>query len=365
MSASRVLRRRVNFAIVFFAALIVVGCSANNTPTYFPAASEGLASQNVGSSPAPSLLVTVPATGQLAFVDPLSLQIQTLLGVPGNPADIVMHPTHQFAFLNVSGGTALQIVDLVHRKLASSISVPAGFDRFVFNADGDRIYAVNSTGTVSVVSIVSKSVLTQIVVGAQSGGIAYSQKYHKIYVSTPDTNSIAVLDAVTFKAGKPFHVGRCQHGGGTEPCEPHDLATSADGSFLLAASRFGEIVALDAQSGNVLGIMGRAERDTPQRRVRFFTIDPANNEIAAGDGACCNQIVWLVPTMPPFSSETELTEGHFPMFFVGVVFDGVGNAWGAEGAFAPRSGRVVGVPFSRGGLELVLGSAPGGIAYSP
>jgi len=365
MPASRVLRHRVNFAIVFGAALIVVGCSANNAPIYDPTGAAGIDRQGVGSSPAPSLLVTLPTPSQLAFVDPLQLQIQTLLPVPGNPTDIEMHPTHQFAFLDVNGGTALQIVDMVHRKLASSIPVPAGFDRFVFNADGDRIYAVNSSGTLSVVSVVNKAVLTTIAVGTSTGGIAYSQKYRKIYVSTPDTDAIAVFDAITFKPDKPFHVGRCQHGGGTEPCEPHDLATSADGSYLLAASHFGEIVALDAQSGDVLGIMGRAERDTPQRRVRFFTIDPANGEIAAADHGCCHEIVWLVPTMPPFSSETELTAAQHTTFFAGVVFDSAGDAWGAQGAYPPRYGRVVNVPFSRGGLELVLGSAPGGLAYSP
>jgi len=365
MLASRVLRRRVNFAFVFGAALLIVGCSAHNAPIYDPTGAAGRARPGAFATPAPSLLVTLPTPSQLAFVDPLHLQIQTLLPVAGNPTDIVMHPTHLFAFLNVNGGSALQMVDVANRKLASTIPVPAGFDRFVFNADGDRIYAVNSSGTMSVVSVVHKTVLTQIVVGSQSGGIAYSQKYHKIYVSTPDTNSIAVLDADTLAPGKPFHVGRCQHGAGTDPCEPHDLATSADGSYLLAASRFGEIVALDARSGEVLGIMGHSERDSPQRRIRFFTIDPANGEIAAGDGACCNQTVWLVPTMPPFSSETVLTSVHYPLFFVGVVFDSAGDAWGAQGAFAPRFGKVVNVPFIRGGGELLLGSAPGGIAYSP
>jgi hypothetical protein len=364
MPASRVLRRRVNFAIVFGAALIVIGCSAHNAPIYEPATAEGLGRPGAIASPAPSLLVTLPTPSQLAFVDPLHLQIQTLLPVPGNPADIVMHPTHQFAFLNVNGGTALQIVDLVHRKLASSIPVPAGFDRFVFNADGDRIYAVNSTGTMSVISVVNKTVITQLVAGSSGGGIAYSQRYHKIYVSTPETNSIAVFNAVTLAQEKPFFGGRCQHGGGTDPCEPGDLATSADGSYLLTASRFGEFVALDARSGDILGIMGSAGRDTPGRRVRFFTIDPANGEIAAGDHGCCNQTVWLVPTVPPFSNLTQLTTGHFPAFFVGVVFDSAGDAWGAEGADPPRFGRVVNVPFSHG-LELVLGSAPSGIAYSP
>jgi hypothetical protein len=365
MPASRVLRRRVNFAIVFSSALILVGCSAYNAPISDPTGAAGLARQGAISSPAPSLLVTLPATSQLAFVDPLTLQIQSILPVSGNPTDIVMHPTHQFALLNVNGGTALQIVDIVHRKLASSIPVPAGFDRFVFNADGDRIYAVNSSGTVSVVSVVSKAVITTISVGASTAGIAYSQKYRRIYVSTPDTNSIAVFDAVTFAPEKPFFGGRCPHGGGKDPCEPHDLATSADGSFLLAASRFGEFVALDAQHGDVLGIMGSAGRDTPGRSVRFFASDPANGEIAAGDRGCCNETVWLVPTAPPFSNLTELTTGHFPAFFAGVVFDGAGDAWGAEGADPPRFGRVVNVPFSHGGLELVLGTAPGGIAYSP
>jgi len=364
MAASRALRRKVNFAIVFGAALIVVGCSAHDTPMFDPTAAEGPARQSVGASPAPSLLVTLPATSQLAFVDPLSLQIQTILPVAGNPTDIEMHPTHQFAFLNVNG-TALQIVDIIHRKLARSIPVPAGFDRFVFNADGDRIYAVNSSGTVSVVSVVNKAVITTIAVGGSTAGIAYSQKYRKIYVSTPDTNSIAVFDAVTFAPERPFAGGRCQHGGGMEPCDPHDLATSADGSYLLAASRFGEFVALDAQHGDVLGIMGSAGRDTPGRSVRFFASDPANGEIAAGDRGCCNQTVWLVPTVPPFSNLTELTTGHFPAFFVGVVFDGAGDAWGAQGADPPKFGKVVNVPFSHGGLELVLGTAPGGIAYSP
>lgn len=364
MLASRV-RRRVNFAFVFSAILFVAGCSAYHAPIFDPTAAGGPAHQSIGAPPAPALLVTLPATGQLAFVDPTQLQIQSLLPVSGNPTDIEMHPAHQFAFLNVSGGTALQIVDLVHRKLASSISVPAGFDRFVFNADGDRIYAVNSSGTVSVISVVNKTVLTTIAVGASTGGIAYSSKYRKIYVSTPDTNSIAVFNADTFAPEKLIVGGRCLHGGTLNPCDPHDLATSADGSYLLAASRYGEIVALDAKSGDVLGIMGSAGRDTPQRRVRFFTIDPANGEIAAGDGACCHQTVWLVPTMPPFSSETQLATATRIQFFVGVVFDSAGNAWGAQGAYPPRFGRVVNLPFSHGGLELVLGSAPGGIAYSP
>jgi hypothetical protein len=310
------------------------------------------------------LLVTVPATGQLAFVDPSTLQIQSLVTVPGNPTDVEMHPTHNIAFLSVNGGTALQMVDVASRRLTSLISVPAGFIRFVFNGDGNRIYAVNSSGTVSVISLVSKTVVATIAVGAPTRGIAYSKKYKKIYVSTPDTNAIMVFDALTFAPDKPFFGGSCPHHG-KNPCKPNDLATSADGSYLLAGSRYGEFVSYDAQHGHVLGIMGQSGRDVPGRSIRFFAIDPANSQIAAADGACCNQGVWLVPTMPPFSGETFLTGGHYPLFFAGVVFDAAGNVWGAQGADAPKLGKVIRVPFSHGDPELVLGSRPGGIAYAP
>jgi len=103
MLGSRALRRRVNFAIAFGAALIVVGCSAYKAPIYDPTGAAGLAREGFGSSPAPSLLVTLPTPSQLAFVDPQQLQIQTLLPVPGKPTDIEMHPTHLFAFLEVDG----------------------------------------------------------------------------------------------------------------------------------------------------------------------------------------------------------------------------------------------------------------------
>jgi YVTN family beta-propeller protein len=367
MPANRMLRCRANFAFVLSIALLAAGCSAFNSPSAHDNTTiGGLARRTAGLAPpsGPSLLVSVPATNQLAFIDPALLQIQSLTNVPGNPTDVEMHPTHNIAFLSVGGGTALQMVDVASRRLTSLIAVPAGFIRFVFNGDGNRIYAVNSSGTVSVISLITKTVVATIPVGAPTRGIAYSKKYGKIYVSTPDTNAIMVFDGKTFAPDKPFFGGSCPHHG-KDACEPDDLATSADGSYLLGGSRFGEIVAFDAQHGHVLGIMGQSERDTPGRSIRFFAIDPANNDIAAGDGACCNQIVWLVPTMPPFSGETQLTGAHSPSFFVGVAFDSVGKAWGAQGEFAPRLGRVLAVPFRHRDPQLVLGSRPGGVVYAP
>src|SRR6202043_67705 len=101
---------RANFAIVLSVALLAAGCSAFNSPSARDNATiGGLASRIAGlnQSTGPSLLVSVPATNQLAFIDPALLQIQSLTNVPGNPTDVEMHPTHNIAFLSVGGGTAI------------------------------------------------------------------------------------------------------------------------------------------------------------------------------------------------------------------------------------------------------------------
>jgi DNA-binding beta-propeller fold protein YncE len=349
-------------AAALAAAAFVAGCSTYSATTPgapgLPARSSQAVVRGIASS---ALLVTLPSTDQLAFVDPATLTIRALLPLPANPTDVVMHPTHSIAFVAVTNG--IQLVDTARQKLLPLISVPGGFIRFAVAPDGDVIYAVNSIGVVSVISVVHRAVLQTFNVGANAGGIAYSSTYGEIYVSTPDTNAVAVFDAKTFAPDKPFYGGRCPKGRSIDPCDPADLTVSPDGKYLLATDERGIMLALDANVGDIDGKVTLSSRSG--RSERFLSLDPANGDFAISDIGCCRQEILQVGSVPPFPGPTLLTGANVRTRIIGVAFDPSGNAWSVADAYPPRVGRVVKLPFKQGDRELALGTQPGDIAYAP
>lgn len=358
-ASSRWHQRRLLLCISVVAVMTFVGCSASEPRTQQPLLPDRYAVGRAGPSPSPALLVTLPATSQIAFVDPSTLTIRSIVDVPGNPAFVTMNPMNAMAFASVNSGTGIQLIDTANQRVGAVIDVPSGFIRFAVAPDGDRIFAVNGSGTISVISVVHKNVLQTITVGAGTAGIAYSKKYHRIYASTPDTNAIAVFDADTFAPDKPIYGGICA----PSPCRPEDLATSPDGSYLLAGDRMGIVLAMDARHGTILGRMTVSFRHN--RDELFFATNPADSDIAMSDIGCCDETVWELPTAPPFTGQKTIGFGNLVTYIVGVTFDASGHAWGANRAYPPQLGRVVALPFKPGGKRLDLGQAPGGIAYAP
>jgi YVTN family beta-propeller protein len=120
------------------------------------------------------------------------------LGTDSRPAQSVIGPNNDFAWVSNSGGNTVSVVNIATQSVVRSITVDTHPRGIAMNWKGDRVYTANTTnGTVSVIDTGLESgnthVITTIHIGGLPVGLAISPNGYLVYV-TNYTNAVTVID---------------------------------------------------------------------------------------------------------------------------------------------------------------------------
>ncbi len=230
------------------------------------------------------------------LIDPATGQEVAKVSVGVNGHEVAVSPDSRFAYVPIYGnsgvgrpgtdGTTIDIVDLHERKLAGTIDlgkplrphraafgpdgllyvtaelsksldvidpatrkiiaeIPTGAiesHMIVISPDGHRAYTANvAAGSVSVLDLQSRSLVTVIPVAKTVQRISISPDGKHVYTHDQDTPRIAVIDSASNKVASWIPV----------PATVYSSSPTADGRKLLASSPSGKIFIIDLASANL------------------------------------------------------------------------------------------------------------------
>ncbi len=245
---------------------------------------------------AQQLLVANQYDHTLLVIDARSRQTMAKVGVDINGHEVIASPDGKFAYvpiygnsgvgkpgtdgstvevIDIAAGRAIHIIDLgkgvrphcakfgpdgmlyVSAELAKAIDVvdprtqqviaevPTGQNdshMFVITPDGARAYAANVfAGSVSVVDLHGRSLLTTIPVAGEIQRISISPDGQRVYTHDQQKPRIAVLDTKKNAVAEWWEV----------PAVVYSSAVTADGRWLVANAPSGKLFVLDTSSGKV------------------------------------------------------------------------------------------------------------------
>jgi len=258
-----------------------------------------LVSNAINSAP-PSpgtLVVANQKEHTILLVDPETRHPLARISVGVNGHEVTVSPDNRFAYVPIYGnsgvgkpgtdGATIDIIDLQQRKLAATMDlgkplrphqpafgpdgllyvsaelaqaidiinpesrkviaeVPTGQPEshmFVLSKDGRRAYTANvHVGTVSVLDIANRKLITTIPVAKQVQRISISPDGTHVFTHDQDAPRIAVIDTATNKISGWIEI----------PDYAYASEPTPDGRFLLAVlPRANKIIAVDLQTNNV------------------------------------------------------------------------------------------------------------------
>ena len=253
-----------------------------------------------GRSPAPAthgmLIVANQREHTALLIDPVTRQELAKVSVGVNGHEVAVSPDSRFAYVPIYGnagvgrpgtdGTTIDIVDLREHKLAATIDlgkplrphraefgpdgllyVTAELDKavdvvdpairkvvgqiptgaieshmIVLSPDGSRAYTANvAAGSVSVLDLKQRSLVTVIPVAKVVQRISISADGKRVFTHDQETSRIAVIDTATNKIASWISV----------PATIYSSSPSADGRKLFASSPSGKIFVIDLASAKV------------------------------------------------------------------------------------------------------------------
>jgi|HubBroStandDraft_6_1064221.scaffolds.fasta_scaffold02710_7 YVTN family beta-propeller protein len=249
------------------------------------------------ASPAHGMLVVANQREHTALlIDPETRQELAKVSVGVNGHEVAVSPDSRFAYVPIYGnagvgrpgtdGTTIDVVDLHDRKLIATIDlgkplrphraefgpdgllyVTAELDKavdvvdpatrkvvaaiptgaieshmIVISPDGGRAYTANvAAGSVSVLDLKQRSLVTVIPVAKTVQRISISADGKHVFTHDQDTSRIAVIDTATNKVASWISV----------PATVYSSSPTADGRKLLASSPSGKIFVIDLASAKV------------------------------------------------------------------------------------------------------------------
>ena len=258
-----------------------------------------LVSNAINSAP-PSpgtLVVANQKEHTILLVDPETRHALARISVGVNGHEVTVSPDNRFAYVPIYGnsgvgkpgtdGATIDIIDLQQRKLAATMDlgkplrphqpafgpdgllyvsaelaqaidiinpesrkviaeVPTGQPEshmFVLSKDGRRAYTANvHVGTVSVLDIANRKLITTIPVAKQVQRISISPDGTHVFTHDQDAPRIAIIDTATNKISGWIEI----------PDYAYASEPTPDGRFLLAVlPRANKIIAVDLQTNNV------------------------------------------------------------------------------------------------------------------
>jgi len=243
------------------------------------------------------LLVANQGDHTLLIIDPVSRQTVAKVGVDINGHEVIASPDGKFAYVPIYGnsgigkpgtdGSTVEVIDIasgraadiinlgkparphcaklgsdgllyVSAELAKAVDVidprtrkvvgeiPTGqvdSHMFVLTPDGSRAYTANVfAGSVSVLDVRGRSLVTTIPVAGEVQRISISPDGRTVYTHDQQKPRIAVIDTATNTVAKWWDV----------PTVVYSSAPTPDGKFLISNAPSGKLFVLDTASGQVV-----------------------------------------------------------------------------------------------------------------
>lgn len=188
------------------------------------------------------------AAGLLVILDPADRsQPAVTAGVGSHPAHVVADGQGR-AFVSLSGGNEVAVVDLARAEVIGRVGTGASPHGLRLSPDGAELYVANvEDGSVSVIDTASLTEAARLPVGAAPVQVGFTPDGGKVYVSLRDENRVAVIDTATREVVGKVEVGP----------DPIQLVATADGKQVYVANQGPEnapndtVSVIDAATGQV------------------------------------------------------------------------------------------------------------------
>lgn len=195
----------------------------------------------------------------------LLLTLGMLLGCGDDSADKSPPPastaTSALAYVGLFGDNALAVVDVGAGKVLATVPVTAP-DGIAITPDGAKVYvSSNDSGSVAVVSTASRRVSATIAVGAQPSGLVATNDGKYVIAAVQGDGQAVIIDTATDAVVARAAVGKA-----------HSAATNPDGTLAFVAS----------QAQDAPGVQGV---DVPSATpTKLFPLDAAPRALADVQG---------------------------------------------------------------------------------
>ena len=189
------------------------------------------------------------AAGLLVILDPAdSSRPAATVEVGSHPAHVVADRQGR-AFVSLSGGNEVAVVDLARAEVVGRIGTGAYPHGLRLSPDGAELYVANvEDGSVSVIASASLTEAARIPVGAGPVQVGFNPDGSKVYVSLRDENRVAVIDVDTREVVSKIEVGP----------GPIQLVATPDGKHVYVANQGPEdapndtVSVIDTATGQVV-----------------------------------------------------------------------------------------------------------------
>jgi YVTN family beta-propeller protein len=164
------------------------------------------------------------------------------------------------AVVTVEDSKALLVVDMKRGRVESAIRTNQEVSHMVaVSARGDRAYVANiGSGSVSVVDLARRSLVTSLATGAGAEGIALSSDGRSLFVTNREADTVSVVDTDTLKVIATIEV----------PAFPIRAALIPGGGILVSCARSGDLALVDPASHVVVRRIPMAlDAESPQGRL--------------------------------------------------------------------------------------------------
>lgn len=265
------------------------------------------------ASSAERLYVSDETGGNVVIVDPQHASVVARIAVGKRPRGIQVSPDHRRVYVALSGSPiggpnvdesklpppdrrydGIGVLDLQSQKLINTYPSGADPEAFALSHDGKVLYVSNEdTGMMSAVDLTSGSVRATVTVGSEPEGVAVSRDDRIVYVTCETANSVYVVDAQSMKVlasvptGKrPRAIYLANHThrgyasdefgaaltvfstddykvvktialGDPKVVRPMGLASMDGRRIYVTTGRFGALLEVDAQGGQILRTIDR------------------------------------------------------------------------------------------------------------
>lgn len=203
----------------------------------------------------------VQTDGSLQWNRQIDMPTPTV-GGESYPCGIALSADGNTAYVALSRNNSLAVVDLREGKVAAQIPVGVAPFAVKVSADGLRAYVSNwggrhpkegertaktsetpalvdshgvaASGTVSVINLQAKTVIAEVEVGLQPGGLALDEARGRLYVANANSDTVSVIDTRSLRVIETIHVR-------PDPSlpfgsMPNALALTPDGNALFVAN---------------------------------------------------------------------------------------------------------------------------------